>query len=132
VVFSFAGAERGFVEQVAAILKRAGVRVFYDADEEAELWGKDLAEHFGHVYQNSARFCVLFISKAYLASMWTRHERKAALARAIRTRGEYMLPARFDETEIPELLPTIGYVSLANKTPQYLANLILKRLNWKS
>jgi len=43
-----------------------------------------------------------------------------------------MLPARYDDTKIPELLPTIGYVSLANKTPQYLANLILKRLNWKS
>ena len=47
VVFSFAGEDRAYVEEVAAILRSNGVSVFYDLDEEADLWGKDLADHFG-------------------------------------------------------------------------------------
>jgi hypothetical protein len=39
VVLSFAGAQRPYVERVAAALKAAGVRCFYDADEQTELWG---------------------------------------------------------------------------------------------
>ena len=44
VALSFAGAQRDYVEQVAAALRARGVRCFYDADEEIELWGKYLAE----------------------------------------------------------------------------------------
>ena len=44
VVLSFAGAQRDYVGQVAGALKARGVRCFYDADEQIELWGKYLAE----------------------------------------------------------------------------------------
>jgi hypothetical protein len=44
VALSFAGAQREYVEQVAAALKTSGVRCFYDADEEIGLWGTHLAE----------------------------------------------------------------------------------------
>ncbi len=44
VVLSFAGAQRDYVGQVAAALKARGVRCFYDADEQIDLWGKYLAE----------------------------------------------------------------------------------------
>ena len=44
VALSFAGAQRAYVEKVAAALQGRGVRCFYDADEQIELWGKYLAE----------------------------------------------------------------------------------------
>ncbi len=42
--------------------------------------------------------------------------------------AEYILPARFDETEIPGLRKTIGYVDLRRKSPGVLAVLILQKL----
>jgi hypothetical protein len=43
VALSFAGAQRPYVEQVAAVLKARGVRCFYDPDEQIDLWGKYLS-----------------------------------------------------------------------------------------
>jgi hypothetical protein len=34
-----AGAQREYVEQVAEVLKARGIRCFYDADEQIDLWG---------------------------------------------------------------------------------------------
>jgi len=47
---------------------------------------------------------VVFVSAEYAARDWTRLERRAALARAVRERREYVLPARFDDTPLPGLL----------------------------
>jgi hypothetical protein len=38
VVLSFAGAQRDCVGKVAEALKARGLRCFYDADEQTELW----------------------------------------------------------------------------------------------
>jgi len=40
VALSFAGAQRDYVRQVAKALKARGVRCFYDADEQIDLWGE--------------------------------------------------------------------------------------------
>lgn len=132
VVLSFAGEDRNYVEAVAAFLEGQGVDVFYDRYEEATLWGKDLAEHLDLVYRSSARYCVMFVSKHYADKIWTNHERKSALARAITERQEYILPARFDDTEIPGIRPTLGYVNLGDKSPEELGGLLLKKLGRSS
>ena len=128
VVFSFAGEDRPYVEAVAAALRRHGVRVFYDGYEEAALWGKDLAEHLDVIYRRAGTYCVLFISRDYAARMWTRHERRSAYARALKQDSEYILPARFDATELPGLRSTVGYVSLRDRKPAALARLIRQKL----
>lgn len=129
IALSFAGEEREYVDQVANILKERGVRVFYDLFEEAELWGKDLYVHLSEVYQKQAQFTVMFISKAYAKKLWTNHERNAAQARAFQEAQEYILPARFDDTEIPGVPPTVGYISLEGRTPENLVSLITKKIN---
>lgn len=128
VALSFAGEDRTYVETVASILKTRGVRVFYDDYEKVDLWGKDLYEHLAAVYSSQARFTVMFISKHYAAKVWTRHERRSAQARALSENREYILPARFDDTEVEGLLPTIGYVDLRRTTPEQLADLIVGKL----
>jgi hypothetical protein len=128
VVLSFAGEDREYVEQVAEFLERHGVTVFYDKYERATLWGKDLAEHLDGVYRKQGRFCIMFISRYYAEKVWTTHERRSALARALTERVEYVLPARFDDTEIPGLQPTICYEDLRSLTPEQLGELILQKL----
>ena len=88
VALSFAGAQRRYVEQVASALKARGVRCFYDADEQIDLWGKDLAEELSAIYGEQAATVVVFVSAEYAARDWTRLERRAALNRAVRERRE--------------------------------------------
>ena len=128
IALSFAGEDRAYVEAVAHELRNRGIKVFYDSFEEADLWGKDLYAHLTEIYQKRARFTVMFISKNYNRKLWTNHERRAAQAKAFQEAQEYILPARFDDTEIPGVLPTVGYVSLIDRTPEDLASIISTKL----
>jgi hypothetical protein len=128
VVLSFAGEDRKYVDRVAEILRTNGVSLFYDDYEEATLWGKDLNEHLHKVYSGSARYCVMFISKHYAEKVWPTLERRSAFEKAVEAKDEYILPARFDDTEIPGLRKTVKYVDLRTKTPEELATLTLKKL----
>ena len=128
MALSFAGAQRDYVEQVAAALKARGVRCFYDADEQIELWGKYLAEELPAIYGEQAAAVVVFVSAEYAARDWTRLERRAALNRAVRERREYVLPARFDDTPLPGLLPDMVAVDLRGRTPQQFAAMIAAKL----
>jgi TIR domain len=128
VVLSFAGAQRDYVGQVAAALKAREVRCFYDADEEIDLWGKYLAEELPAIYGERAGTVVVFISAEYAARDWTRLERRAALDQAVRERREYVLPARFDDTPLPGLLPGVVAVDLRGRTPGQFAAMIAAKL----
>lgn len=124
VALSFAGEDRAYVEKVARLLKERGVGVFYDRYEEVELWGKDLYTHLDDVYRNKARYCIMFISRHYKEKLWTNHERESAQARAFTENEDYVLPARFDDTEIPGIRPTVGYISLKNMAPEEFVELV--------
>ncbi|MGJ1334203.1 TIR domain-containing protein [Sphingobacterium siyangense] len=128
IAFSFAGEDREYVEQVYMLLNKKGVSVFYDYAEEANLWGKNLYDYLSDVYRNKALYTVMFISEHYRKKLWTNHEREAMQSRAFQESREYILPARFDETDIPGLLPTVGYISLINKSPAEFSELILRKL----
>lgn len=128
VLFSFAGEDRIYVEEVAAFLRSKDVRIFYDRYEEATLWGKDLAEYFDSIYRLSGQYCVIFISKHYADKMWTKHERRSALDRALKEHQEYILPVRFDSTEVPGIRSTVAHLSAFDKSPPELGIAILKKL----
>lgn len=128
VVLSFAGEDRIYVEQVAKILRENNITLFYDSYEEVALWGKNLTEHLHKVYSSSARYCVMFISKYYAEKVWPTHERRSAFEKAISSKEEYILPARFDDTEIPGLHKDISYIDLRKKTPGEFAVMIIQKL----
>lgn len=65
-------------------LNESLLRVFYDAFEQADLWGKDLYEHLFDVYAEQSRYCILLVSRAYAEKMWTVHERRAAQERVLK------------------------------------------------
>jgi hypothetical protein len=129
VALSFAGEQRPDVSEVAGCLKAEGVSVFYDEYEKATLWGKNLYDHLSDVYQNKAKYCVIFASKEYAEKTWTNLERQTAQARALDNKGvEYILPVRFDSTVIPGLLPTIGYLDFKREGAQGICSALLAKL----
>lgn len=130
VCFSYAGEDRAYVEQVTAALKPLNIRVFDYQDEEsaAELWGMNLYEELGRIFEKRGRFCVIFVSKHYVEKLWTRHELKSVLARAFTEKREYLLPTRFDDTELPGVPHSVGYKDLRKTTPERLAVLIARKI----
>lgn len=109
IAVSFAGEDRGYVVEVVEGVKD-GVSVFYDQDYAVESWGEDGIEYFTDVYFRRAKYTVMFVSQRYAEKMWTKVERRSALARAATQRSAYILPVRLDDTELPGLLPTVIYL----------------------
>lgn len=128
VALSFAGEDRSYVEKVAHTLMKMGIRVFYDKYELITLWGKDLYTHLMDVYQGKARYTIIFCSKYYAEKLWTNHERRAAQAKAFESNVEYILPARFDDTKIPGILSTTGFIDLNEYSPEVFAQLVKKKI----
>ncbi|MFI6101945.1 toll/interleukin-1 receptor domain-containing protein [Lentzea sp. NPDC051213] len=128
VCLSFAGEDRPYVDEVARHLTELGVSRFYDTDEQADLWGKNLVEHLDQIYRQDSRFCVMFVSEHYARKMWTKHERQSAFDRAMVSDTEYVLPARFDDTQLPALRVGTGFIDLRNRTPRELAEMIARKV----
>ncbi len=129
VAISFAGEDRAYADQIAKLLRLQGVRVFYDQYEQATLWGKDLYAHLAHIYREQARYCVMLLSQYYVTKQWTIHERQSAQARAFQQIEEYILPVRLDDTEIPGIHPTIGYLDLRTMSVQQVVEQLLTKLD---
>ncbi len=128
VVLSFAGEDRQHAKALAALLKAGGYWFFYDENELAQLWGKNLYDYLSSVYKDRARYCVMFLSQHYERKLWTNHERQMAQARAFQENREYILPVRLDDTEIPGIPPTVGYLDLRAMTIEEVYEVLVKKL----
>ena len=71
---------------------------------------------------------MVFVCADYAAGDWTRLERRAAFSQAVVEAGVYVLPARFDDSELPGLLPEVVTVDLRGPTPQQFADMIVGKL----
>jgi len=128
IALSFAGEEREYVDRIAKLLKQDKISVFYDLFEETNLWGKNLYDYLSDIYKNQARYTIIFISENYIKKLWTNHERQSMQARAFQESEEYILPVRFDDTVVPGISNTVGYIDLRTKTPEELVEKIKKKL----
>ena len=128
VALSFAGEQRHYVDEVARALQSRGIAVFYDEFEKVLLWGKYLTEEFQRIYEKDSGRVVLFISREYVEKAWPRHERRSALSRAVQESSEYVLPVRFDDTEVPGLPSDINYLNAEDYSPSELAAMIAEKL----
>jgi len=129
VALSFAGENRDYVEKVAENLVQLGVTVFYDRFETVNLWGSDLAEHLGEVYSKDAHFVVIFTSLAYASKAWPNHEKQFALSRHLQGVQGRILPVKVDDSEIPGIPGTMGYLDSRVLTPEKLAELIRQKVD---
>lgn len=129
VALSFAGEDREAAEAIASLCRRKGISVFYDDYEKATLWGKDLYQHLSEVYANRAKFCVVFVSRHYAAKLWTNHELRAAQSRAFREKREYILPLRLDDSQLPGLTETTGYVEWGKHNPDQIVEMLAAKVH---
>jgi hypothetical protein len=125
---SFAGEDRKYPEKLALLLEEEHVRVFYDRNEEADLWGQDLYQGFQKIYGQECRFFIPFVSANYIAKRWPRHELKQAQARDFKSNVEYILPLQLDDTELPGINDTTAYIDLRNRSIEDVAQLCLRKL----
>jgi len=129
VALSFANEDREIVERFASLLKSKGIEVFYDQYETAELWGRDLVDHFVNLYGRKARYCVLFVSRYYPLKKWTNAERNAARERSLRDANEYILPLRLDDTDVPGITEATGYRDLRQHSLESIADWLEQKLS---
>lgn len=129
VALSFAGEDREYVRAVAESLRSAEKRVFFDEFEKARLWGKDLYQHLNEVYSSKSQVCVVFASEHYAKKRWTSHELRSAQARAFGENAAYLLPVRLDDTPIPGVNETVGYIDGRKTPPKELAALLVRKLD---
>ena len=129
VALSFAGEDRKYAKELADLLKTNGYPCFYDENELANLWGKNLYDYLSSVYKDQAHYCVMFLSKYYEQKLWTTHERQLAQARAFQENREYILPVRLDDTEIPGIPPTVGYLDLRSMTIEEVYEALVMKLS---
>lgn len=128
VVLSFAGEDREIVETLAILLRDSGYKVFYDRFEESKLWGKNLYDYLSDIYTNQGRYCVMFLSEHYAKKLWTTLERQSAQERAFKEHSEYILPVRIDDTKIPGILETVGYLDIREKNIEEIFGLLKEKL----
>lgn len=113
VAVSFAGDVRPQVEEFVTALKARGLNVFYDFDQQSQLWGKDLRAKLAEVYSEDALYMVVFLSEAYPTRDWTDFEMQIGKAAAAKRTDEYLLPLRIDDVNVVGLRSTIGYLNLS-------------------
>ncbi|MGW6935813.1 toll/interleukin-1 receptor domain-containing protein [Lentzea sp. NPDC054927] len=127
VALSCAEEDREQALSVLQRLKNLDVEVFYDKEREGEWWGLDLVEYFSEAYTRRARYVLVFTSQHYV-DKWARLQRRITLARALEQHTEYLLPIRIDDTEVPGIPTTIGYLDLRVHTPDVIANAVVQKL----
>ena len=70
----------------------------------------------------------MIISESYVRKMWTGLERQAMQAGALMARIEAILPVRIDSSDVPGLLPTIGYLDYRHDGLDAIISATLERI----
>lgn len=125
---SFASEDRKYVANLAKLLHGRRAAIFYDDEERHRLWGEPLVPLLSDIYQNRSRFCIIFASAAYREKMWPQVELEAAQARALLQTG-YILRVKIDDTELPGIPFTRGFMDSREHRPAEIADAAVKKLN---
>ncbi|MDR3619311.1 MAG: TIR domain-containing protein [Paludisphaera borealis] len=130
VALSFAGEQRSTVESFREELNAKGYTVFYDFDQQHQLWGQNLRVKLADVYANEAEFMVVFLSKEYPEKDWPSFEIEIGKeARGKRT-GTYLLPIRVDDVHIVGLSSDVSYMDLRMHTLEMIVNTLVKKIEY--
>jgi hypothetical protein len=130
VALSFAEENRAFVDLVAQLLKKQGIKVFYDNDLRTHSWGKELKNYLDRAYRLQASFCVVFVSDDYERKRWTKFEIERANASAYFQKNKaYVLPYLMDNSVYTEHFLAVGCLTYKTHDVYQLAEAIIEKLN---
>lgn len=128
VAVSFSGDIRHIVESFVAIAAEKGLNVFYDFDQEAQLWGLNLREKLADVYSNEALYMVIFLSKSYPEKDWPSFELAIGKKASEKRTYEYLLPIRVDDVDIVGIKDTIGLIDLRHHNVEYVVDTLMQKI----
>lgn len=129
VAVSFAADVRDTVEVFVQALKNRGINVFYDFDQQAQLWGKDLRIKLSEVYANEALYMVIFLSNAYPERDWTDFELSIGKSASQKRTDEYLLPLRIDDVNVVGIHSTVGYIDLNQVGIERTADILVEKVD---
>ena len=130
IALSFPGERRPFVERVAECLADAVGResVLYDGFYEGEFARPDLDTYLQRLYHQESELIAVFLCAEYQEKEWCGLEWRAVRDLIKRRKSDAVMPLRFDDTEIPGLFSTDGYVWIGERSPREVADVILQRM----
>ncbi|WP_153395335.1 TIR domain-containing protein [Ornithinicoccus halotolerans] len=131
VAVSFAGTDRAVVSQLVEKLLERGLEVFYDFDEQAMLWGKDLRKELARVYGQDAQYMVVCLSEAYPEKDWPSFEFEIGKNAGQKRTEDYLLPLVVGD-ERPAIIglpASVGHISLSDHSLDDVAELIQEKLS---
>ncbi len=131
VAVSFAGPDRPVVEELKAELEARGLEVFYDFDQQAALWGKDLRKELAKVYTQDAQFMVVCLSGDYPERDWPAFEFEIGKQAAAKRTEDYLLPLVVGD-ERPAIIglpASVGHIDLGSRSIPEVADLVQEKVN---
>jgi len=136
VAFSFAGEQRDLVRTIAEATEQLlGLgTVFYDEWYEGHLAGTSADLKLQDIYRSRSDVVVMCASSAYGSKAWTLAEWDSIRARHMKLRAEgsgasdRLLPLRVADGDVEGLLDNTIWLDARQRTPGYLADLILQRV----
>ena len=132
VAFSLAHEQHDYVDNVFNEIKTTepSLKVFYYRDEEQEikLWGRNMVTLLQKIYRDQSNHVIIFVSKEYVKKRWVRHEWRSVQEAILDREEEYLLPARFDDSELEGLHSTTHYIDLRKKTPKEFGEMIVTKV----
>lgn len=128
VAVSFSGDIRETVEAFVLALKERGLSVFYDFDQQAQLWGQDLRVLLEQVYSTEALFMVVFLSQSYPERDWTEFEVSIGKSAAKKRTQEYLLPVIVDDAKVIGIQDSIAHVDLRKTSVERAADLLSEKV----
>lgn len=133
VALSFPGEKRTFVRSVAEhlALNLGSERVLYDEYYESEFARPDLDIYLQSLYHNDADLIAVFLCNDYERKEWPGLEWRAIRDLIKKRQASTVMPLRFDDTEVPGLFSIDGYVWIGERSPQTIADVIIRRLDNK-
>lgn len=130
VAVSFSGEDRDTVVKLVNTLGESGLEVFYDFDEQAMLWGRDLRKELRRVYSEDALYMVICLSESYPERDWTTFEFEIGREAAGKRTEDYLLPLIVGDARpsIVGLPSSVGHISLATRSVEDVADLIQQKI----
>lgn len=130
VALSFPGERRAFVKQIAEQLsKEVGQeRVLYDKYYESEFARPDLDTYLQDLYHDESELIVVFLCADYERKEWCGLEWRVVRDLIKQRKTSAIMPLRFDNTEIPGLFSTDGYIQIDERSSREIADLIVQRM----
>jgi len=132
VAVSFAGDVRPRVEEFVRALQDRGLSVFYDFDQQAQLWGQDLRRRLSDIYSNEALYMAVFLSESYPEKDWPDFELAIGRETAGKRTKEYLLPIILDDVNVVGVRSTVGYVDLREVSVEQAADLLVEKIQQQS